>query len=97
MYLPTRVWGTGLRGGTKAQPVPQPQLNLWIYPRVSPTRGNPYLYLFFSESIYSFNLSILDFSCTETTFLLPHTSQESLSLHSPSWMNSQKKIKPLGL
>ena len=39
------------------------------------------LYLFFSESIYSFNLSILDFSCTETTSLLPHTSQESLSLH----------------
>ena len=32
MYPPTRVWGTGLRGGTKAQPVPQPQLNPWIYP-----------------------------------------------------------------
>ena len=42
MYPPTRVWGTGLRGGTKAQPVPQPQLNPWIYPQVSPTRGNPY-------------------------------------------------------
>ena len=43
MYPPTCVWGTGLRGGTKAQPVPQPQLNPWIYPRVSPTRGNPYM------------------------------------------------------
>ena len=41
MYPPTRVWGTGLRGGMKAQPIPQPQLNPWIYPRVSPTRDNP--------------------------------------------------------
>ena len=45
MYPPTRVWGMGLRGGMKAQPVPQPQLNPWIYPRVSPTRGNPYPWL----------------------------------------------------
>ena len=43
LYPPTRVWGTGLGGGTKAQPVPQPQLNPRIYPRVSPTHDNPYL------------------------------------------------------
>ena len=42
LYLPTRVWSTGLGGGTKAQPVPQSQLNPQIYPRVSPTRDNPY-------------------------------------------------------
>ena len=38
LYPPTRVWGTGLGGGTKAQPVPQPQLNPWV----SPTHDNPY-------------------------------------------------------
>ena len=41
LYLPTHVWGTGLGGGTKAQPIPQPQLNPQIYPWVFPTRDNP--------------------------------------------------------
>ena len=27
MYPPTRLWGTGLRGVQKVQPVPQPQVN----------------------------------------------------------------------
>ena len=56
MYPPTRVWGTGLRGGTKAQPVPQPQLNPWIYPWVSPTRDNPYTYRSFHLSTFASTL-----------------------------------------
>jgi hypothetical protein len=32
MYPCTRLWGTGLGGGTKAQPVPQPQQTPQFYP-----------------------------------------------------------------
>ena len=41
LYPPTSVWGTCLGGGTKAQPVSQPQLNPQIYLQVSPTHDNP--------------------------------------------------------
>ena len=44
-YPPTRTWGTGLCGGTKAKPQPQPRQYPWIYPGVLATRANPYTHI----------------------------------------------------
>ena len=41
-YPPTHTWGTGLCGGTKAKPQPQPRKYPCIYPGVLATRANPY-------------------------------------------------------